>query len=643
MHKPLFATIVIAISVLLSTFTVRAAQEDVMIVLDASGSMWGQIEKKPKIVIAREVMSRVLGDLDSKANIGVLTYGHRRKGDCGDIETIIPVGPVNQSRYMSLINKLSPKGKTPITDAVMKAAAELRFTEEKATVVLISDGLETCNADPCALARQLESQGIDFTVHVIGFDLKDTDTSTLQCLAKETGGKYLAADNADELGKAIGIVVAQAPKPVPKPKIVVKPKPDPQPVVIPTTLKVDVLLSADSKPLDKAYVYIIPEAANKDRSKAAGTGSTNRIYKITPGKYYVTTRIGRIDAFTEVEVKTNEENRAEIILNAGLLSVDAFSKEGGKPIQGAYIYIYEPTPQISGKRKQITGAHQRTIFTLPAGKYYVTATEGKATAGQEVEIVAGRKTDTSIILASGLLQVHVLEQDGGKPQTHGTYVYIYENETQADGSRKRITGANPRKKFSLPAGSYFVVAEIGRAKMGREIEVAAGKLTKTQIVVGVGAFKASVVPAEGGKPLDKAYVRIFEADKQLDGSRKLVVGANQRKVFKIPAGRYYITAQIDNATASKEIEIMAGKLNDTTINLDAGALIIDASKKVYIRVFSAEKNLDGTRDQITNLRAGKPNMLPAGKYLVTGKDGDKSAEAEVEIIAGKLTEIALKP
>ncbi len=220
----IISVLVFMLSLVLSLVNARAEEEDLMIVLDASGSMWGQIEGIAKIDIARKVMGKVLSDLDGKANIGVLTYGHRKKGDCSDIETIIPVGQVDRQKYMSVINKLSPKGKTPITRAVRKAAEELRYTEKKATVVLISDGLETCKSDPCALARELESLGIDFTVHVIGFDLKDKDTTSLRCLADETGGKYLAADNASELGKAVGTIVVEAPKqkPVPKTKAVEK-------------------------------------------------------------------------------------------------------------------------------------------------------------------------------------------------------------------------------------------------------------------------------------------------------------------------------------------------------------------------------------------------------------------------------------
>lgn len=635
MTKSLFHLFLVVFSVLLSITSSRAADENVIIVLDASGSMWGQIDGKPKMEIARDVMSEVLSNLDGKANIGVITYGHRTKGDCSDIETIIPVGRVNHRTYMSVINNLSPKGKTPITNAVRKAAEELRYTENKATIVLVSDGLETCEADPCALARELESNGIDFTVHVIGFDLINQDTSSLRCLAEETGGQYLAADNARELGNAVGTVVAQAPAP--------EPKPEPQPAKVPTTLTIDVRLAKGTEPLRGAYAYIIPATANKNRKKAVSRGASYRAHKVDPGTYYIEVQLGNIVASTEFDVKADQENRADIILDAGLLSIRALAAEGGQPIEKAYIYVYEPTPQANGKRKRITAGNQRNTFTLPAGKYYFTATHGQAIAGQEVEILPGKKTDTVIILASGLLQVSVFEEEGGKPVTKGAYVYIYKNEKQTDGKRKRITAANPRNKFSLPIGTYYVEAQIGNAKASKTIDVIADMLTQTSIVIGVGAFKAKVIPAEGGKPLKKAYIYIYAKNKQLDGSRKRITGANQRTTFKLPAGTYHVVAQLDKAKMSQEIEVTAGKLSEATINLNAGALLIEASKKLYVYVYTADKNLDGTRDRITTMRPGKTLMLPAGKYFLVAKVGSQTIEAEVEIKAGKLKEVSMKP
>ncbi len=613
----------------------HAGDEEVMIVLDASGSMWGRIDGKPKIEIAREVMGQVLSDLDGKAEIGVITYGHRRKGDCGDIETILPVGKVDHERYMGAISRLSPKGKTPITAAVRQGAEELKFTEEKATVVLISDGLETCKADPCGLARELESKGVDFTVHVVGFDLKDEDTTSLQCLAAETGGKYLAADNARELGEAIGSVVAKAPPSVLTPK--------PEPAKKSTTLKLDVLLAAGGEPVKNAYAYIIPETADRDRSKAAASGVPRRPYKLEPGRYFVEASLGKAKGSVLVDVEADKANHAEIVLGAGYLSVKAVAKQGGNPIAQAYIYVDELQARLDGKRKNVTAGNQRNLFTVPAGKYFVTATHGKARVGQEVEISAGQRHDVVIVLASGILKVDVLAEEGGKAQLDA-YVTIFENLLQADGKRKRIASGNQRQDFSLPAGEYFVVASVGKAKVGGPVIIAAGKRNEVTMVVGVGTLKVSGVPVEGAKPLNGVYINVHELEKDLKGKRKRIAGGGQRTLFKLPAGKYLAVAKIGNAQMAAEVDVRAGKMTETTIILNAGALAIKAEKGVYITVYDADKNLDGSRDRVTGHGARKkPVMLPAGRYLVTGKKGQKIAEAQVEVKAGKLSEISLKP
>jgi len=387
----------------------------------------------------------------------------------------------------------------------------------------------------------------------------------------------------------------------------------------------------------------IPIDATKDRKNAVAKGNAERVHKLDPGKYHVVTTVKKITVSIEVEVKADRDNHGVIILNAGLLSVKASSQEGGEPLEKAYIYIDAPTQKADGTRNKVTGGNQRLLFTLPAGKYFVRAKLGEAEVGKEIEIIAGKKTDLALVLGSGILEVFALNVEGGKPQLKGSYIRIYELTPQADGTRKQITAANPRLKFTLPAGKYYVTAAIGNVKVGKEVEVIAGKLTKTSIVVGVGALKVAAIPAKGGKPLKKAYIKIFEIEKQLDGSRKNVTGGNPRNTFKLPAGKFLVEARIDGAHMTQEVEITAGKLTESTIILNAGALSVDATRKVYLKLFSADKNLDGTRDHIDSFRAGKPRMYPEGKYVLSGKEGDKTAEVEVEIKAGKLTEVSLKP
>lgn len=181
-----------------------------ILVLDASGSMWGQIDGVNKITIAREVVANILADFPAEQNLGFVAYGHRERGQCADIQTIIEPAPGTASEIVRIVNELNPRGMTPMTDAVIAAAKALRHTEQAATVILVSDGIETCNPDPCAAARALAQSGIDFTTHVIGFDVKGQAGALMQmqCIAEETGGRFLTADNARELTEALQQVVA---------------------------------------------------------------------------------------------------------------------------------------------------------------------------------------------------------------------------------------------------------------------------------------------------------------------------------------------------------------------------------------------------------------------------------------------------
>jgi Ca-activated chloride channel family protein len=198
-----------------TTASSDAAIPRMVLVLDASGSMWGQLQGEAKIAIAKKVMADLIATIPPSFQTGLTVYGHRRKGDCDDIEMIIPVGPHNAREMTAKVQAISPKGKTPLSAAVKQAAEALRYTEERATVVLVSDGLETCDIDPCELAAELAMSGVDFTVHVIGFDISVGDQERLRCLADKTGGLFLAADNAGSLRDALFKTVekVQAPPP----------------------------------------------------------------------------------------------------------------------------------------------------------------------------------------------------------------------------------------------------------------------------------------------------------------------------------------------------------------------------------------------------------------------------------------------
>lgn len=190
--------ILFGLCITVATCAAANAADRMIVILDASGSMWGQIDGKPKLEIARQSLKTVLQAVPGDEEIGFMAYGHRQKGSCDDIELIVPPQSGSAGAISTAADNLKFLGKTPLSAAVRQAAEALRYTEDKARVILITDGLETCNADPCQLGKELEAAGVDFTADVVGFGLTAEEGRQVACLAENTGGKYIqASDESD--------------------------------------------------------------------------------------------------------------------------------------------------------------------------------------------------------------------------------------------------------------------------------------------------------------------------------------------------------------------------------------------------------------------------------------------------------------
>jgi Ca-activated chloride channel family protein len=151
-----------------------------MIVLDGSGSMSAPVNGRPRIEVAREALGELLKGWDPKVEVGLMSYGHRRKNDCSDIEVLAPAAKIDAARLTAIAGRITPQGMTPLSAAVKQAAESLKYTEQRATVILISDGIETCKADPCALGAELKKLGVEFRMHVIGFAVQRQDDGGLR-------------------------------------------------------------------------------------------------------------------------------------------------------------------------------------------------------------------------------------------------------------------------------------------------------------------------------------------------------------------------------------------------------------------------------------------------------------------------------
>lgn len=193
----------VAAAVTVSSAT-ALAETNMLLILDGSNSMWGQVDGTAKIDTAKKVLTNLLTDLPPETKLGLMAYGHRSAGDCGDVEMLADIGRESVAGLLGKINAITPKGKTPIAASLARSeAAFADLQEENNHIVLISDGIETCQGDPCAVAAGLIAKGLDVRVHVIGFDVSAEARRQLECIAEAGNGKYFNAQSAQELQQAV--------------------------------------------------------------------------------------------------------------------------------------------------------------------------------------------------------------------------------------------------------------------------------------------------------------------------------------------------------------------------------------------------------------------------------------------------------
>ncbi|MEN0041386.1 MAG: VWA domain-containing protein [Pseudomonadota bacterium] len=194
----------------------HAASEEpqVMVIMDSSGSMKRRIGPRSKMEVAKLAVADFVKDVDPQTPIGLMVYGARRAKDCTDIQVAIPPNAGQGDKIASYVDGLRPRGETPIAQSLKDAAEYMGHRSRTATVVLVTDGEEACNADPCQAAAELEESGVEFTAHVVGFGLNEEQSLAVRCLADNTGGQFIAADDAASLAAALVKTVA-TPEPAP--------------------------------------------------------------------------------------------------------------------------------------------------------------------------------------------------------------------------------------------------------------------------------------------------------------------------------------------------------------------------------------------------------------------------------------------
>jgi Ca-activated chloride channel family protein len=173
--------------------------------------MSGPWEGETKINIARRVLVEMVDSLQNLENVemALRVYGHQSPvppQDCSDTKLEVPFGPNNASRIRQKLRFLSPKGTTPIAHSLELAADDFPPCSQcRNIIILLTDGVEACDGDPCAVSLDLQKKGITLRPFVIGIGNDPGFKETFGCL-----GHYYDAPSKEQFREAMKIVITQA-------------------------------------------------------------------------------------------------------------------------------------------------------------------------------------------------------------------------------------------------------------------------------------------------------------------------------------------------------------------------------------------------------------------------------------------------
>jgi Ca-activated chloride channel family protein len=186
-------------------------------VFDASFSMFGQWQSGMKMDIAKKMLTDFLDSIKGVSNLEVALrcYGHqvplRPERSCTDTKLEVPFNSNLNTSITAIKNRLKtivPKGTTPIAYTLEQCGGDFPGASNpnvRNIIILITDGIEECDGDPCAVSLALQKKGIVLKPFVIGIGLDQSYLNSFGCV-----GKFYDASSESSFKNILNIVISQA-------------------------------------------------------------------------------------------------------------------------------------------------------------------------------------------------------------------------------------------------------------------------------------------------------------------------------------------------------------------------------------------------------------------------------------------------
>src|SRR6478672_9562347 len=574
-----------------------------IILLDGSISMWARLGGQSKVGIVRSTLTQAFTDYEDRIAFGLVAFGHRGGGACTEAELLAKPGELSAKSPGKLLfgAGFKPKATKPVAAALVEAAKQTPPTG--LDVVLITDGPDTCKANVCATVKSLKQAAPGLRIHVIGFDPKAKQTvKALACVAKTTGGQFLAAANANDLKQDLNAVLDAASKSAPRPVPVASTSPAPPapPAAAPPPPSALAATpgpasappqanaapsAAQANPPAQAAPPAPAETAQAKSAQPKGPQAPQSSAVIGP-QAPAQTDMPKLAAIPPKESAAPARTPAAPGAPGGGQSAPvpvtfkALLTEAGPQVKTGLIWrVFTPQPGTNGARKLVSTHHEAMpTAALVPGEYLVNAAYGLSNLTKKINVESGRSLEETFILNTGGLKLAAVLSGGAALPASSVHFDILSDEEDQFGNRHKILNdAKPGVVIRLNAGAYHLVSTYGdaNATVRADVTVEPGKITEATVKHAAAPVTFKLVQSAGGEALADTKWSILTTTGDVV---KENTGALPTHI--LAAGNYAVVANHNGESYTSKFSVAPGEAKQIEVVMESGPASPEALKAI---------------------------------------------------------------
>ncbi len=596
----------------------------VLVIYDSSSSMWGELsDKSRKYEAGRSALASFLEGTSATRQIGFRAYGHRRAGDCRDSELMVSFAGADAAKTSinTAVGSIRPTGKTPITYSLREGLKD--FDGATGDILLISDGIETCDIDPCELMRQWNASGINIRVHVVGVGLNDMERGAMSCIAETSGGTYFDAGSEGELLEAMN-------------EAAVIPPGDPNP--LPQTQGYALILNGVDK---EGRSFVMNGKLFKGGEGIKDISSNGRNGLEGPGEYEIEVGVVLQDGslYKPVRQKVTVEDRGDTkvdVLVTRPAIVSASFSEDGEDHKGSFVTAFQDGKKVFGFRRFDEALARPGAYEFRSTpnkdnelKVEATLTEAEHTV-LDFTLVKTVRFLVKYMLPNGETDQRTGQLFKGDNPVYGLHT---SNFATALPGTYELRDKFPRAQVLNPLPEGITITITDEDEQIIEVPMSAGF-----IVAEYAGDDRDFISKRGGY----LYIHALDADGKSIGSQT----ASPGKVRIAKPGRYRILGHSGKGYFDP-VEVMVE--HDKTVTAK-----VMAKPTAHISMSYADADYDKTPDRAslvpldgqkpikTFMRPGAVLKVPPGRYRIKPQNFTGITPLEFELIAGESKTVVLK-